>query len=139
MKHKLVIAIALGVAAVGIGSTVAWAATHGSFSGHMNQRHMQQVGSDHMMGNTDRADMRAFMARIHPGLDAATLDKLTTQCTKAMKDMSSIHGSGGMHDMDDMMGGSGYGGMMGGSGSGSPSGGGGMMGTSGGGMKGATT
>jgi len=128
MKHKLVIAIALGVAVVGIGSTVAWAATHGSFSGHMGQRHMQQAGNAHMMGSMDRADMRAFMARIHPGLDAATFGKLTAQCTKVMKDMSSMHGSGGMHDMDDMMGGSGYGGMMGGSGSGSPSGGGRMRG-----------
>ena len=124
MKHRLVIAIALGVAALGIGSTVAWAATHGSFSGHMGQRHMQQAGNGPMMGSMDRAEMRAFMARIHPGLDAATLEKLTAQCTTATKDVSSMHGSGGMHGMDDVMGGSGYGGMMGGTGSG------GMMGTS---------
>lgn len=126
MKHKLAIAVALGVVVLGVGSTVAWAATHGSFSGHMSSGHMQQSGNGHMMGQVSKADMRASMARIHPGLDAATIDKLAEQCSKAMKDVSSMHGSSGVGDMDDMMGGSSGGGMMGGSGSSS---GGGMMGT----------
>ena len=130
MKHKLVIAIAVGVVVLGVGSTVAWAATHGSFSGHMGPGHMQQAGNGHMMGQVSQADMRKYMARIHPGFDAATLDKLAEQCTKAMKDVSSMHGPNGMGDWDDMMGGSSGTGMMGGSG--------GMMGGSSGGMMSTT-
>ena len=110
MKHKLAIGIGLAVVILGIGSTVAWAATHGS--GHMSSGHMQ-TSSGHMMGKMSQADMRAYMARVHPGFDAATLDKLAEQCTKAMKEMSSMHGTNHMGDMDDMMGGSSGGGMMG--------------------------
>jgi hypothetical protein len=83
---------------------------------------MHQADNGHM-GQMDKADMRAMMARMHRGLDTATLDKLVGQCTKAMKDMSAVHGSSGTGDMDDMMGGSSHGGMMGSSS-------GGMMGTS---------
>ncbi len=137
MKHKLAIALASLVVVVGIGSTVAWAATHGSFSGHMGQGHMQQTGNGHMMGQMDRQAMRALMAKMHPGFDAKTLDELTKQCTQAMKNMSSMHRSvGDMDDMHGINGSSGAGGMMGGSGSGSDSGDGGMM--SGAGMMGAT-
>ena len=110
MKHKLAIGIALAVVILGIGSTVAWAATHGSGSGHMGSGHMQ-TGNGHMASQMSQADMRMHMARVHPGV-TATLDKLAEQCTKAMKDMSSMHGSHAMGDMDDMMGGS-SGGMMG--------------------------
>jgi hypothetical protein len=109
MKHKLAIAVAVTVVVVAIGSTVAWAATHGSFSRHMGSGHMQQVAGSHM-GQMSSAEMRALMARVHPGIDRATLEKLAAQCQKAMND-----GMTGMHDADhmgDMMGGSGSTGMM---------------------------
>ena len=115
MKHKLAIGVAVALVVLGIGSTVAWAAAHGSWSGHMGAGHMQQANNGHMMGQMSQADMRSYMARVHPGLDPATLDTLAEQCTKAMQDMSSMHGPNGMGDMDDMMDGSSSHGMMDGS------------------------
>lgn len=108
MKHTLVTALVAVVAVLAIGTTVAWAAGHSPL-GHMGNGHMQQMGNGHM-GQMDQAAMRALMAKVHPGLDSATLAKLAQQCTAAMN-------AGSMHDSDDM------GGMMGGSGSN------GMMGT----------
>lgn len=107
MARNLALAVVALAALLIVGTTVAWAAGHGPFTGSMADHHNGQGMTAHMTP----AQMQQVMTEVHPGFDKATIAKLAEQCTKAMKDGTMPMDA---DDMDDMMGGSNpHGGMMG--------------------------